>query len=187
MKSTSRPDTEEMITIAGCLDFSSQGKRGVGGAHRMHHVGLEGAAPGVLVVLHRERGDIGDENVEPSRAPWRSPRRSLRARACRRHRRSRRKRSRPWLAAPRRCPRLRPALARANRDIGAFVGENVGASPADALAAARDDGVQSLKPRSIIRLLNAGGRKSLRIDAPSVYLGSTMLPTRILPACVSRK
>ncbi|GGC37848.1 hypothetical protein GCM10011504_15240 [Siccirubricoccus deserti] len=68
----------------------------------------------------------------------------------------------------------------------ALIGEELGAAPADALAAAGDDGPEALQTEVHWRLLPYASQV-FSMEAPRVYFGSTILPTRIFPAWVQRK
>ena len=111
----------------------------------MHDVDLELLAPGLLGVLGVDRRDVGDDDVDAAErvAGVRHP--GLERRLVGHVER---------LAVGRHAPRLQrldrgrdlALVARADRDVRPLVGQDVGAAPADALAAAGDDGAPALEP-----------------------------------------
>ena len=103
------------------------------------HVDLELVPPCLLGVAHVQGADVGDDDVDAAQRLGRVGDPGLQRRlvgdverrAVRGH----------ALGPQRRHGRLDLAgIAGADRDVGALVGEDVGAAPADALAAAGDDG-----------------------------------------------
>ena len=116
----------------------------------MHHVGFEGPAPRLFVVLDGERGDVRYDNVDAAERLGAVANEAFERRlVCNVNRRA----VGPHALLLKRGDRgshLR-CVARADRDIGAFRGESLCDLTADAFAAASDDRVQSLQTQIHIR------------------------------------
>ena len=112
----------------------------------MHHVDLETLIPGVLIVLHGQRRDIGDHDVDAAQRGGALLHPGLQSRLVGDVERL--AEGRDALGAQRGDGLVYLRLVpRTDGDMHPLVGENVGAAPTDALAAARDNGAQTLQPK----------------------------------------
>ena len=144
----------------------------------MHHVGPERLLPALGRIADRQRADVADQRVDAAQLAG-ARRRSTRSSAAPSATSSARPKALHALGLQRGDRRLDlVGVARADRDVGAFGGEGVGDGPADALAAAGDDGPLALQSEIHVsspvwedRILTISDRVS--------HLGWLRLPRRV--------
>ena len=152
--------------------------------HRAQHVGLEPGPPRRLVSADRQRTDIGDDHVETAQRRGRCRHEPLQRRAVG-YVRDLPERLHPGALqrVDRRLHLIR--VTGADRDRRALGREAVRDRSADAFGATGDEGAAALQ--SEVHRYTPSPAIDFSTDAPSVYFGSTMLPSRTRPHCVSSR